>query len=197
MIYILVFCAVMATVLYIAIKDRGVRVTKYFMFLILALFCLHLYNIRFEFNFAAFFVCLFLADEWISLIPKIEKFNRMKLMGKQGYSLAEYSTLLSIAVGYEFNFTEGTVGVKTAQEKDICKFTFTSVCKGNTKTYVKDFDSIFKVVKGEMQITTIDTYGQTSMAKYIAGETIHIGAYTIHSMQSITEELIVDFIATK
>jgi len=187
----------MSTVLYIAINDRGVRITKYFMLLCLALLCLHLYNIKFEFYSAAFVLVLFLIDEWISLIPKIDKFNRMKLMGKQGYSLAEYSTIAAIELGYEFDYTNKTKAIKTGDFKKYCTFNFTTKGKDKTKYYVKDFDSIFKISKGAIKINLVDLYGIKTIKEYGTGETAYVGAYAIHSLESITDEVIIDFIATK
>ena len=198
MVYLTLVILIFITAIFTAIKDRSVRVSKWCLIMVLGLFCIYLWHIKWSYYFAAFFAALFLIDEWLSLIPKIEKYNRARLMGKSQYRLVQYKTLCGIIIGEHFNFANNTDAFKTHQTEIDCTFTFQSDEFDKTGFFLKDFCSTFKVLKGVLKITIKDEYDAVISSEiFNTGETAIVKSYAIHSIETLTKKTLIRFIATR
>lgn len=185
------------TLIFTAAKDPHIRRSKFFTLLVVALFCLYLYYIEAKSPQMIFIVSLFILDEWLSIFPKIDKWNKMKLLPNLTYELVEFDVIHHTSLNASFQMTNDVTGNLLEKTESSLVFLFKSAKKTKTPFYVKDFASDFKVLKGTLVIYTKDIYGNITQNTYKKGERAFVSSYVQHSLESVTNITHIQFIASK
>ena len=197
MIYLFLFLLVFVTIIFLGVKDPGVRITKYFTLMFVMLFSMHLWHIDFKSLYSAFFIGLFLVDEWLSLIPKIDKWNKMKRVSVADIELVEFSAINEIPKDYIFEMAANIHGNVVEKTPNFMKIVFWIKGALVTTKYIKDFESDFKVLSGNFIVSTYDIYENETKHHLNKGDRFQINAYVPHSFEAFDDKVKIETIAKK
>lgn len=183
----------LATILFITANDKNIRASKYVTFMFLLVVLLHQVNIKSNNIIVVLLAFLFIFDEILSYIPKLDKLNRMRKIMYGEAKLVEFSAVKKIPLNTQFNHAEHTKAIKIAQGEDYCMFVFTSYEKGDKQGFFcRDFFSIHRIIEGDILLHTKTIYGNITTTKYLTGETISLSPYQCTAFESLTEKVIIE-----
>lgn len=184
----------LATIIYISAKDKNIRASKYLSFMFLLVVLLHQINIKSNNIIVVFLAILFVVDEWLSYLPKFDKFNKMRRLALGESKIVEFETIKKIPLNKGFKHTENTTGIKTKQGIGFCTFTFISTKKGDKQEdyYIRDFTTLNTVAEGEILLKIKSVYGTIRTVKYLTGETFEVCAFECTNIESLSSKVVIE-----
>lgn len=181
MINLILFLLTFGTLLYVSLKDKSMRASKYVFLIILCLISLHHWYLKLNHNYLNLVIFLYILDELISFIPKLNALNMVRKINSIDYKFVSYQTLSMIELNVEFNFSETAKGTKISQFDNFCQFHFDTAIAGKTEFYSKDFYSNIKILQGSFDLIICDHYGNLTKKLCQTGETFLINPYIVHA----------------